>query len=798
LRLALLSLSCVPGLVESHPTEVVEFDEKVLKLRGIDPTLAAYFRDSSRFTAGRHVVEVSVNGSRIGHVSARFNRQGELCVDRALLAAVHVDPGNLTDRTADSACLDLRGIYSQARVEVDPARATIALLVPTDALLGGGRDLSGYTRGGVAAMANYDIVGMRSRNRSGGSRYASANTELGFNAGDWILRSRQASTINDGRRRTEVLDSYAQRSFADYRAVLQAGQINLINPVLSGAQVIGAQITSELALAPQDGAGAVDGMAHSPSRVEVRQDGVLVYSTVVPAGPFSLAHIPRIQRSADLDVMVIGEDGQSQHFVVTAAMAGQMAPSIGYSFGVGRVRNTSGAAPWVMSGGWSGSARRGVLPSGGVMLATGYRAAGAGMGWLPAPGSQLQLNISVAQVRSRQDRALGMQASAAFSQRLSDHWALGLAQTRQSLGFRAFVDHTTSAQADIRRSRYRDQSSASLSWSHRAIGSLTGGYARTRLHDRRMTRRALASWSKYLGGASVALSAEWQLGDARQARDNSIYLNISLPLGAKRRLSSSARRYGGDMRYGAQLTEQVNEYASYRAGLEYQPADRRRGLSAGVSLLPRYFQLDSSYTQSPSASSYSLGLRGGMVLHRHGLTASPYPVRETFGVLDIEDTPGVRVSTPAGPVWTDARGYAVLPQLSAFGESRIEVVTDSLPRHLDIDNGTAVVAPWRGAVASLRFGVSRTRRVLLAGRTVDGRDLPAGAAVTDDQGEFISLVQGNGQIFVPNALAASNLWVSAPGLARCRLVYLLPDHPDPNAYYELAAATCQAEASAAP
>lgn len=765
----------------------------MLKLRGIDPKLAAYFRDAPRFTAGRHVVSLHVNGKAMGRVTARFDTDGDLCIDRDLLAFAEVDVAE-----KDLACVALRSIYPQATIEVDPGKATVSLLVPTEALRAERRDISGYAHGGVAAVANYEIVGLASRSRSGGTRYGSANTELGFNAGDWVVRSRQVSTVSDGRHRTDVLDSYAQRSFADYRAVLQAGQINLMNPVLSGAQITGVQVMSEQALVNQGSAGLVEGIAQSPSRVEVRQDGVLVYSTVVPAGPFSLSRIPRINRSADLDVTVTGEGGALQHFVVTSALIGSMAPVAGYAFAVGRTRNTGGEAPWVVSGGWSGAVRSTVSLSGGAMLAANYRAVGGGIGYQARTGSQLQLILTGAQARERHESATGMQASLTFSQRLSDRWSLGVAQTRQSPGFRQFLDSTAGTQASAGRSRYRDQSSASLSWSHARVGNLSTGYSRTRLFDRRTTSRALALWGKRLGPASVSLSAEWQLGRERRMRNNSIYLNVSFPLGGSRRLNSSLRRYGDGLRQSVNFSERVNEYASYRAGLEYQSVDRRRGLTAGVSLLPRYVQLDANYAKDPSSRSYGVGLRGGLVLHGHGLTASPYAVRETFGVLNVEDTAGVRVSTPAGPVWTDARGYAVLPQLSGFAKTHIEVATDSLPRHLDVDNGAAVVEPWRGAVTSLRFDVSRTRRVLLSARTVDGRDLPSGASVTDQDGELVSLVQGKGQIFVPNALTNSSLSVSAPGLPRCELTYTLAKRPDPDAYYELANATCRAEEGAMP
>lgn len=43
--------------------------------------------------------------------------------------------------------------------------------------------------------------------------------------------------------------------------------------------------------------------------------------------------------------------------------------------------------------------------------------------------------------------------------------------------------------------------------------------------------------------------------------------------------------------------------------------------------------------------------------------------------------------TPQGQVWTDRWGRAVVPRLSAYSSNRVEVMTSTLPRNVDIGNG---------------------------------------------------------------------------------------------------------------
>ncbi|MNX71102.1 Outer membrane usher protein FimD precursor [compost metagenome] len=199
-----------------------------------------------------------------------------------------------------------------------------------------------------------------------------------------------------------------------------------------------------------------------------------------------------------------------------------------------------------------------------------------------------------------------------------------------------------------------------------------------------------------------------------------------------------------------------------------------------------------NYTRSDAErSSYQMGARGGAVLHGDGLTLSPYAVRDTFALLSVGDESAIKVSTPSGPVWTDWKGQAVVPQVSAYGRSPVEVDTRSLPRNLDINNGLTVVSAGRGAVDKVEFGVTLTRRALLKVTTDDGTPLPRGATVSSADGEFITLAQEGGLVFLPNALTTRDLWITAPGLERCALRFELPAKANTQVYYETADARCR-------
>ncbi|MNF48285.1 Outer membrane usher protein FimD precursor [compost metagenome] len=770
---------------------LTSFDQKTLSQRGIDPSLATQLLAAPSFTAGRHPITLTVNGQRRGRVDVTFNREGDLCFDRSLLDAANLSEPSIPAN--DKGCFDVLATWPQARIEQDPANLGLSLIVPTQAIRPVVRDISGYQTGGIAGLLNYDINSLHSQYGNRSNRYLSANTEVGFNASDWIVRSRQVQSWQNDVSRTTHLAAYAQRTFASHETVLQAGQVNLYNPVLAGAQITGVQLMTEQALQVEGQGNPIEGIARSQAQVEIRQNGSLIHSTVVPAGPFSLSNVRRLDSRSDVEVTVKEADGSEQRFTVPVAMLGVGLPAPGFSLATGQVRSLGDARsgnPWVISGGWSGALNPNVLLSTGATGTADYRAAGAGLSLLPGPVTQIQTTLQAADTSTHQaDR--GLQADLNVSQRLGEQWSINAATSHRTFGYRELSEAVFDTRSERSQSRYRDQQSLSLTWSTPGFGAFSSGFSRSTTFDGQNSSRALASWGTRIGDVSVSATAQWQVSGTQRS-DDSVYLSLSIPLGERRRARTWVRRSAGEYRSGVGLNEQINDQLSYRVGVEHDTRDKQVQSSAGVSLLPRYSQLDLNYTRSDAErSSYQMGARGGAVLHGDGLTLSPYAVRDTFALLSVGDESAIKVSTPSGPVWTDWKGQAVVPQVSAYGRSPVEVDTRSLPRNLDINNGLAVVSAGRGAVDKVEFGVTLTRRALLKVTTDDGTPLPRGATVSSADGEFITLAQEGGLVFLPNALTTRDLWITAPGLERCALRFELPAKANTQVYYETADARCR-------
>lgn len=781
------------------------FDEGMLRARGISPEFANSFAEAPRFAPGLQSLALVVNGQRHGRVNARVDSDGNVCFDSSLLTAARVREPDAQWRSIDSNCYDLRGAYPEMVAEPQPESLTLGLVLPTAALLPAAREKGNFDRGGIAALLNYDLLYLNNEFGDRRSHYWSARTEAGFNAGDWMFRSRQIQTSRDGRRHGSHLEAYAERTFVDQQLTLQAGQVTMFNPILAGARIDGVQVSTELTLAAQNESGArIEGIASSRARVEVRQSGTLVHSTVVPPGHFVLGDIRGLTGRTDLQVTIFEEDGAERSFIVPYALATPVVQTPGFVIAAGRLRDVhplgadgprqGNEDTWVASAGWTGNVGRRLTAGMGALLASDYQAVGVSAGGNPWAGGQAQVTLQHA--RSRGDRTLqGQQLDLAFSQRLIDSWSINTTASRRTEGFRDLLESPRlRGEVSARGMPYKAQYSVASSWSQPVLGGLSLGYSRTERFDGGSTGRGVASWNRQFGDTSLSLTAEWAMGSSQYTQGNSIYASLSVPLGKAHRVRASARRTDAGTRTGVEASGRLSDQVSYRSSLYRDGHNGTNQASAGLSALPRYAQLEANYSRlGGNQRSLQAGARGGVAIHRQGVTASPYPIRDTFGVVSVAGLPGIKVNTPAGPVWTDAKGRAVLPQVAPFRDSVVQIDTTSLPRNVELGSGISTLSLARGAVQHISMEASRTRRALLSVASVDGDGLPTGAPVMDDSGQLITLVQAGSTVFLSSVDADQRYWVTLPDQQRCLLEFTMPDKDSLDAFFERVQATCRPE-----
>ncbi|MGS0742725.1 fimbria/pilus outer membrane usher protein [Glaciimonas sp. GG7] len=790
---------------KGKPSTAATFDLDILKQRGIDPKVAEYLREAPRFSGGTRLISVQVNGVMRGLVNALFDADGQLCFNQALLdKAGLITPDKkylIAPGDPANGCYDFKAMAPQTEIELRPGKEEVALVVPGEVLRVAQEDFSGYQTGGTGGLFNYSVVSLSNQFKGGASHYLSANTELGLNAHDWIVRSRQSYMATDTLSNFQFLYSYAQRTFVDLKSIVQAGQLNIRNSAVSGAAMTGVQILPEAALRKDGSTGAtVTGIAQSQAKVEVRQSGALIYSTVVPAGPFTLTDIAVLNSTSDLVVTVIETTGGQRSFTIPAAsLANTSLAAPGYAFAFGQLRNMGGQgranASLVMtgSGGWLLKDRH--LLSAGLMVVPDYQSAAWSLDTKPSTESSIHVRNVVSS--ATEEGVLGSQLSMSVGMALTDTLTAGLSTTHQSAGYRDLVDRSRctvdrSGTDDWLSGRAKSQYSASLGWSNATLGGFNVSYGASRTFGDRSTQRVVGSWSKSFKQATVSANLESSLGASGEGKNNrAFYLNVSMPFGG-RSVRSFVNNANGKSRLGASTSEQVNAYLNYNVSTERDASNGNVDVAGNVALLPRYAQVNLGYSRSGSGStSYSGQLRGAIAVHDAGLTLSPYAIQDTFAVMKVANVAGIKVNTGSGPVWTDIWGRAVVPQLSPYAKTRLEVATKSLPRNVDIKNGFKSLEVGRGSVHYVDFDIEQVRRVLITATDSAGLPLPKGALVVDSQNQFLTSVIDGGTVFLSNSQLADEIRVHLPDGRQCSLEFTLSKKHDMDAYFERVDGYCK-------
>lgn len=783
----LIAVGCA-GTADAVSNDIVIFDTEVLKGRGIDPDIAELFSHQPRFMPGVILVQLKVNGDARGRIKARFDDTGKLCADDDFLRQAGIHPP--TGFQNGGACLDLQQIWPRAVVKLDPEEGKVDLVVPTEALTPPEADSDRWQHGGSAGILNYDTQYLTSSGNGAGD-FIQAATEMGFNAGDWIFRSRQMLTRYENADNFSHLAAYAQRTFGGIKKVFQAGQISLSNSLFGTGQVLGFQLFPESALTSgQGGAGLVEGVADTQSVVEVRQSGVLLYTTAVPAGPFRLQGFSLLNTHSDLQVSLSGSNGQKRQFIVPAATLLARIPlaSPGLSFGAGRLDQQGSKSPILgtIASGWQ------LTPfttlSAGVLGSTLYRAGSVNLDSQLFTPTRLSLQSTLAQDAEHHNS--GSLISAILSQNLSEVLSTNINGRLQTPGYRELSDSIREDTGD--QTRNHSQWGAGISWFQDMLGTLSFSWAHSTMFTGSSSSYLRGSWSRQFGQTYFGISCEHDTNSYNGHPDDRVYVSLSLPLGEGRDINSYLNSSRSGNRTGVRYSDRTTQAFGWSLSSERDFSYNHNSLSGNLDYITPVSQLDGSLTHdSDSYTSFSVHASGGVVFHNKGITLSPYRISDTFGIAQVGNESGVRLTTPAGPVWTDTRGYAVLPTLNGYRRSGIQLDTRSLEKNVDVGNAWQEADMARGAIGWVTFNVIHSRRVLVETVMGNGEHLPHGATVFDKAGNLVTVVGDDGTVFVPDAAPDMLLEVQNSGHTVCKMKLSLPEKPPGSVLYENSRATCQ-------
>ena len=747
---------------------------------GINPE--AWAALNGNYAPGRYLVDLSLNGKESGKqiLDVTPEDSQELCLSEAWLtkAGVYVSADYFREGyDATRQCYVLTKAPS-VKVDFDVSTQSLALSIPQKGLVKMPENVD-WDYGTSAFRVNYNANANTGRNNT--SAFGSA--DLKANIGHWVVSSSATASTGDSGDNSATINMFtASRAIRLLSADLLLGKTSTGDSMLGSTGTYGVSLSRNNSMKPGNlGYTPVfSGIANGPSRVTLTQNGRLLYSEMVPAGPFSITDVP-LYTSGDVTMKVTGEDGREQTQVFPlAVMNGQLSPGEHeFNLAAGLPDDDSDMDGAVFAASYGYGLENLTLRTG-LVFNQDWKGASAGMvvglGWLGA----VSVDGAYASAKYRDGSHSGNKVQLAWSKQLeTTNTGLRLSWSRRSEEYEdmsSFNPSEVYSQVNQGR-RVKDEWSAGISQPVGKLFSLSlSGWQRSyypvsaisahrQQKDSGKERGVTGTLSTQIEGVGVNLS--WTGSRNAEGENNwSASASVSVPfMLLDRRYSSStsvSTSKDGGTGFSTGLSGSLNDRFSYGFG------GGRDGDGGASSYLNASYSGDRAYL-SGALNQSSSGGTSGSVSASGSVLAVPAAkdimfsrtTGDTVAVVNVKDTPGVKVTSGDGQ--TNSDGNLVVP-LNSYDWNTVTIDAGTLPLSTELTNTSQKVVPTDKAVVWMPFDALKVKRYLLQVKQRNGEFVPGGTWARDSKNTPLGFVANNGVLMINT--------VDAPGditLGQCRI-----------------------------
>lgn len=814
-----MNASATPTAALDNRVAEVSFDDSFLQQSG-----GAQHIDVSRFNKGNVMLpgtyraDLYVNNAWLGRREVILrpigpdNRNVQPCFDRALLEQVGVDLNKLTPQAATrlkaeaGSCVQLSELVENATAVFDGGELRLDVSVPQIAM---GRQARGYVEpqywdeGVTAARLMYNGSFYRSESQGNAATeqgYLGLNT--GLNIGPWRLQHMGNLNYNDQSGTSyQRIQTNLQRSIAPLKSQLVIGEAFTDGALFNSVGFRGVQLASDDRMYPESQRGyapTIRGIANSNARVQVRQNGNIIYETTVAAGAFEIDDLYPTGYGGNLEVVVTEADGTVRVSQVPyAAAVNALRPGVTrYSVVAGDYRNPSvQETPRLVQGTLQHGFTNLLTGYSGLQLADEYTDAMVGMALNTNYGA---FGLDISQAKTQLEKLPNRSGQ---SMRLSYSKLIAPTDTNVTL---AAYRYSTKGYLSL------DDAMQLRDLENRDLQSAMSGTPRGRLQATVNQSLAPGYGSFYLTGSTqdywnqsgrdtqfqvgynnnykrinYGISAARQLNLSTGQWDNQLMLNVSIPLGespyapySSTSLQSNSsgastlqESIGGSL--GAEHTFNYNVNAGHSSGGGMASTST---VGANASYITPMTTLNGSVSQSGDYQQVSAGMSGGVVAYSGGLAFTP-TAGDTMAIVEAENAAGARIASTNG-LRVDPWGHALISTLTPFARNQIEIDPKGLPLNVELKSSMQQIAPTAGAVVKVKFDTTNAgRAAIIQVKTADGKALPFGADVFDAAGQPVGVVAQGGRIVARGLKSDSGKLTVKWGeqaSETCMLAYALP------------------------
>lgn len=720
---------------------------------------------NGKIIPGRYLVDLKLNGDKLGRHTLNVTKEEkeELCFSEAWLtnAGIFFSKEYFKSVYDNSRQCYVLNQDENSQVELDIASQTLTLSIPQLGIENAPSNIE-WDYGVPAIRVNYDVNANKSYAEV--SKFASA--ALKANVGKWIVDG-NASALDGG---ADIAVLTGTRALPSWQADLIVGKTMAGDNLLGSTSILGSTLRSSNSMSASDigYAPVFTGIAKSQARVTLRQNNSVIYSEFMPPGPFAIRDV-KLLSSGTVEMSVTEQNGEvhTQLFPLTVVSGMMSAGSSEYTLAAGRIdaADTDDGLSGNIASLAYGYGLDHLTLNTGMVLHSQYQGVSAGLVTSLGDWGGVALESAVSRAEYEQQTAReGAKTKLTYSKKLGAsnlHASLSRTLSQDFVALDSFSPTAFVGDSIGSTGTSRDEFNIGVSRpiSQHLLLSVSG-YRRNYWQSRAVDSGVTVSLGAQIKGVNLSLGATQSISEGVKSRDlaMSASLSLSMPLSLLDRpatvFGTVSQGTGGELNINSGISSSFNERTRYTIN-----AGQSLGGDTDVSLGGTYAgdraNLAVNLGKSETATTGNISARGSMLAlpTKKVVTLSP-TVSDTVAVVNIEDTPGVRMQN--GGAQTDSQGIVVIP-LKAYQQNVLTVDAATLPSEVEMGNTSVRITPASQAVTWSQMDAIEVRRYILQVRQADGKFVPSGTWAYDQAGTPQGFISHNGVLMINSIEALGSL-----------------------------------------
>lgn len=684
---------------------------------------------TEKYKKGVHLLDIFVNDFEKRTKILEVNKNSDIyCFDSNWLssAGVNINYDFFSDTySAENDCYELE-LNKSVNVDIDTFGHYIKFKIPQAGML---------LENEKKKELNFGDTALRSTYYANAYKYTESTdyyllSKLDLNISRWILASsfyvnNSGSAINFGTASTPI---------EKIKSDLNIGTFSFNNSHLGGAKINGVNLRTNQSMITDRGYKPVfSGMASSRSRVTLVQNGSVIYSEILPQGPFLINNVSVIS-NGDVTMEVKGDNGEVTKTVIPVVLySGIISPgTFDYDFSIGLLdnynhdKNSQAIGRQIISF----DAGFGFGQSNASMSAIynpDYQ--GIGLGYSRSFGQFGLLKSSMSASRVSNFSELGFKYEASHSVNIGDKTSVNSSiRSSNSDKYYDFGEYESVAYDDfLMKNRLSTKNQATISINHSLSNNIN-------LSATAWTRDYWNSDLKHSGLFAFMLYrtkyANYQLSTNAQVNNvNSQYsvgLSVSIPFSLFGQGSSTAGSYSssfnGDDRYNVGINSSINENINYYVGHSGSVKSKQNGSSLFGSYSGNRINAEASIdSDSFNGVTSSASINGTVIaLPTRGKVFMSSHYIDSLAVFDINGMDANDFKLIDSNYQPNGSGELLVP-LNAFRSNELTIDTSSLPIDAELITTSVNIYPAAKSIVYIPVSPIKVTRYILKITKKDGR-----------------------------------------------------------------------------